>query len=219
VCFSPQGDLVGGLVISAIGVDAVRHVRQRGDHVAVAALPLLLGFHQLDEAFVWWGLQGHVPATVGRIAMWIYLLIAFVVLPIYVPLAVTALEQPIRRRLVAPFVVVGALVSALLLAAMIRGPVTARLAPYHVAYGLGLHHALPIITLYVVAVCGALLVSQYFDVRVYGIANLVAVVILADLTVNGFASLWCSYAAVLSAAIALHMRFAKTHRARPYSFS
>ncbi len=219
MCFSPQGDLVGGIVITAIGVDAVRHVHQRGDHVALAALPILLGFHQLDETFVWWGLQGHVPAAVGHVALWIYLLIAFVVLPTYVPLAVMALEGPRRQRVMIPFVVVGVMVSAILLAALVRGPFTARLARYHIAYGLDLHHALAIITLYVLAVCGALLVSRYFDVRVYGIANLIAVVILARLAVDGFASLWCAYAAVLSAAIALHMRFAKTHRSRPYSFS
>jgi hypothetical protein len=29
MCFSPQADVVGGLVICAIGIDAVRHVRQR----------------------------------------------------------------------------------------------------------------------------------------------------------------------------------------------
>ena len=206
-------------MIGAIGVDAVRHVHDRRDHLALAALPLLLGFHQLDEAFVWWGLQGHVPAAVGRVALWIYLLIAFVVLPLYVPLAVLALERRERMRVMVPFVVIGAGVSVVLLAAMVRGPLTARLAQYHVAYGLGLHNALGIIALYVVAVCGAFLVSRYRDVRIYGIANLVAVVVLARLTVDGFASLWCAYAALLSAAIALHMRFAKTHRAHPYLFT
>ena len=43
-----------------------------------------LDAHQLDEAFVWWGLDGHVPHTVGRVALWIYLVIAFVVLPAFV---------------------------------------------------------------------------------------------------------------------------------------
>jgi len=41
---------------------------------------------------VWWGQQGHVPPGLAEVALWVYLLIAFVVLPIYVPLAVLALE-------------------------------------------------------------------------------------------------------------------------------
>ncbi len=88
VCFSPQADIVGGLVISGIGVDVVRHVHRRRDHMALAALPLVLGAHQLDEAFVWWGQEGHVPSAIGHVALWIYLLIAFVLLPIVVPVAV-----------------------------------------------------------------------------------------------------------------------------------
>ena len=98
MCFSAQADVLGGVVVGAIGVDTIRHVRRRRGHVLIAALPLLLAWHQLDEAFVWWGLQGHVSAGVGRVATWLYLLFAFVVLPVYIPAAVLALEPPGRRR-------------------------------------------------------------------------------------------------------------------------
>jgi hypothetical protein len=65
--------------------------------------------------------------------------------------------------------------------------------------------------LYVVAVCGPLLLSGYRHVAIFGMVNLVAVAIIARLTVSGFASIWCGWAAVSSAAIALHCRFAKPH--------
>jgi len=97
-CFSPQGDLVGGLVLTAIGIDACRHVRGRFDHRLLAAFPLLLGAHQLTEPFVWWGLQGVVPLSAGLAAMWIYLVVAFVVLPILVPLIIMLLEPTPRRK-------------------------------------------------------------------------------------------------------------------------
>jgi hypothetical protein len=66
VCFSAQADVVGGAVVAVIGFDAARHVNQQRDHLAFAALPLLLAAHELDEALVWWGLQGHVPAGLGQ---------------------------------------------------------------------------------------------------------------------------------------------------------
>ena len=66
VCFSPVGDLAGGAVVVAIGVDACRHVKGRSENLAIAVLPLLLGLHQIDETFVWWGLQGHVAAEKGK---------------------------------------------------------------------------------------------------------------------------------------------------------
>jgi hypothetical protein len=38
VCFSPQADVVGGLVICAIGIDAVRHIRQRREFAALGGI-------------------------------------------------------------------------------------------------------------------------------------------------------------------------------------
>jgi hypothetical protein len=207
MCFSPQADLVGGVVVGAIGVDAVRHVRKRNGHVALASLPLILGFHQFTEAFVWWGLQGHVSHELERVALWVYLLIAFAVLPIFVPVAVL-LHEPLRRRRRAmiPLVLLGVLVASVLFAAMIRGPVNVRLRPYHLAYSIVLRNGGFIVALYVLAICGTLLLSSTRRVVVFGIANLAAVAVIAWLTIDGFASVWCGWAAISSAAIALHMR-------------
>jgi len=207
VCFSAQADLIGGLALTAIGFDALRHVRRRRDHLALAALPLLLALHQLDEAFVWWGLQGHVPPGVGRAAMWAYLVFAFMVLPVYVPLAIRVLEPAGRRRAVmSVFALLGAAVSASLLAAMIRGPVTARLGDFHLVYSVHLHAGLLIVSAYVAATCGSAVLSGYRHVARFGVLNLIAVAVLARLTLDGFASLWCAWAVVAGAGIALHLR-------------
>jgi hypothetical protein len=220
MCFSPEGDLVGGIVVTAIGIDTVRHLRQRSNHLALAALPLLLGVHQIDEAFVWWSLQGKVPAEVGRVAMWIYLTIAFVVLPILVPSVIMLLEPTSRRKWrIVPFLTVGIVVSTVLLDTMLRNRPTVKLGAYHLAYSIGLQHGVLVIGLYIVATCGSLLASGFRHIVVFGLANLVAVVVLARLSADGFASLWCFYAALTCGAIMLHMRFAKPHSATPYALT
>jgi hypothetical protein len=210
VCFSPEGDLVGGLVITAIGVDACLHLRGRPEYRLIAPFPILLGLHQLDETFVWWQLQGHVSHDIGVVAMWIYLLFAFVVLPTLVPTMVLLLEPRDRRRVIAPFLALGVVTSAVLLETMISGHPSAKLGSYHVAYTIGLQHGMVIIGLYIAATCGSMLASGLRNVVRFGAVNLVAVIVLARLCANGFTSLWCFYAAVASAAIALHMRFAKS---------
>ena len=213
MCFSPDADLVGGIVIGAIGVDAVRNVRGRNGHVALAALPLLLGVHQIIEAFVWLGLQGHVPHQFERGALWAYLLIAFVVLPIFVPTAVL-LNEPLRLRrwAMTPLIALGVAVASILFAAMMRGPVNVRLRPYHLAYSIELPYGGFIVALYVVAICGTLLLSSRRRVVTFGIVNLAAIAVIAWLTIDGFASVWCGWAAISSAAIALHMRIGRLHR-------
>jgi uncharacterized membrane protein YhaH (DUF805 family) len=123
MCLSPEGDLVGGALVVVIGVDACRHLRGRTEYLFVAVLPVLLGAHQLVETFVWWGLQGHVPEWLGELAMWIYLLFAFVALPVLVPALVMRIEPTReRRRRIIPFLVVGVLVGSWLLVVMLRTP-------------------------------------------------------------------------------------------------
>ena len=119
--------------------------------------------------------------------------------------------------MMAPFAVLGAVIAVTLFAAMLRGPVGVKLAPYHLSYSIQLSDGFWVVALYVVAVCGPLLVSGYRDVALFGVVNLVAVIVIARLTISGFASVWCGWAAVSSAAIALHCRFAKPRpqRARP----
>ena len=219
MCFSPEGDVAGGLIVTAIGIDTVRHVRGRREYLILGALPLVLGAHQLIESFVWWWLRGDVSHEIGRIAMWAYLVIALIVVPVLVPLAVMMLEPTRRRRLtIAPFVLLGIVAAVILLVTMLQNPVSVRLGAYHLAYSIGLRHGVVVVGLYVLATCGAMLVSGYRDIVVFGLANLAAVIVLARLTADGFTSLWCFYAALASGAICLHMRYGRPHRANPYAF-
>ncbi len=140
------------------------------------------------------------------------------VLPVFVPSAVLALEPSRdRRRRLAPFVALGAFVSLDLLAAMLRGPVSVAMHVNHLTYGIPLVRGGLVVSLYVVAVCGPLLLSGDRRVRIFGVANLVAVVALALATADGLPSLWCMYAALASGAIALHMRIADRQRPRAES--
>jgi hypothetical protein len=207
MCFSPQADIVGGVIIATIGFDALKHVEPKGSHLAIAAFPLVLALHQFDEAFVWLGLQGHVPASIEHVALWIYLLIAFVLLPTYVPLAILGYEHTAARKwAMAPFVAIGLFVSGFLLRSMLVEPIGVMMRPYHLSYNLRLGHAGIIVGLYVIAVCGALLASGSRPMMVFGFINLLAVLVIVRLTVDGFASVWCGWAAISSGAIALRLR-------------
>jgi len=67
----------------------------------------------------------------------------------------------------------------------------------------------------VLAVCGTLLLSSRRRVVTFGILNILAVGIIAWLTIDGFASVWCGWAAISSGAIALHMRVGGSKRLTP----
>jgi len=208
MCFAPEADAVAGVLIVAVGVDALRHVGSP-KQIPLAALPLLFGLHQMTEAFVWWGLQGHVSESVERVAVWMWLLFAFVVLPVLLPIAVDLVERSKPRRLlIGAFAGIGFAVAAALAIAIFRGPINAQIHGRCISYGVdavgdsGGEWTL----LYVIAACGALLASTHRDLAVLGGVNLVVTPLLMWLTVDGFVSLWCFWAAIASIVIAVHLR-------------
>jgi hypothetical protein len=216
VCFSPEADLVGGVAICALGIDVVAHLGDRREYLALAALPLMLGAHQLVESVVWWGTSGSVPKVAGTVALWTYLLFAFVLLPTYVPWAVWRIEPPgSRRHLMAALTCVGLVVSIALLVSMVVGPVEVVAHGHHLSYYTSLRAGTLIIGLYLVTTCGAFLLSGERLIVWFGLVNIAAVFAIAVLTLDGFTSVWCAWAAVTSAAFAAYVRQAPVRQERP----
>ena len=214
MCFSLEADVVAGLAVGAIGVDAMRHTRRPAE-IPLAALPLVLAGHQLVEALVWSGLEGGAPDSVWRPALWLYLIIAFGALPVLVPIAVRALEPEAGRQRLSVFIVIGLVVAAVLVHAVLRGPIDAHIEGHHIAYSVELGHGGWFVALYAFASAGSLLFSSHHYLRWYGAANLVAAGLLAWLNNSGLISLWCLWAALVSLTVALHLRHTGDTQRRP----
>lgn len=214
MCFSPEVDLLAGVIITAIGVDTLRSVEHPRER-PLAALPLIFGTHQLVESAVWWGVEGCVGQGVSQWSTWLYLAVAFGLLPWFVPWAVRRMEpRPGRRTLMSQLAVLGAFVSVYLMWAAVRGPVVVTDAGLHLNYSVPVSYGGQAVALYVAATCGALLLSSDRYVAIYGAANFIAVTALSILLYTGVISLWCVWAAITSVAIALHLRRTDKHRHR-----
>ena len=206
VCYSPEADLIAGLVVGIIGIDALRHTDERRD-LALAAVPVVLATHQLIEGVAWWGLQGQVPPDVGDLAVSAYLVVALGIVPVVVPYAVMRCEPASRRRAtMLPFVVLGLTVSIVLLFGMVVGPHSAAIGGRYIAYetttpGGGLTAGL-----YGIAVCAPFLMSSHRRLVLFGLANIPVLVLLSVLLSTGLISLWCIWAAAWSVVIAFHLR-------------
>jgi hypothetical protein len=206
MCFSAEADLAAGIVVGAVAIDALRHVR-RPAQLPLAAVPAVFSVHHLTEVLVWWSLQGHVSSTVGERAAWFYLLVAFAVLPVLVPLAVRAVEPADgRRALLGVLAVAGAAAAFLLMAGTTDGHVGTRIDGHHIVYNAGVAHDTTVTTAYVIATCGAMLLSSHVPIRWYGAGNLVVVSLLAWVQQTALVSLWCLWAASTSVLIAVQLR-------------
>ena len=197
MCWSPTADLLAGSVVSAVGVAAVVNVRQLRQ-LPLAALPLLLGAHQLIEAVVWLGQEGRVGADQAALARTLWAVIAYPLLPALVPLAVLAVAAPACRPLLTVLAAAGLATSAVLAHAIASGPVTAEVVGHTVRYGVGVPVPWLVVAGYLVATVGALLASGRPDIRVLGVACGVGAGICTVLWQAAFVSTWCALAAVSS---------------------
>ncbi|MGW2621059.1 DUF6629 family protein, partial [Streptomyces sp. NPDC001500] len=90
MCWSATADLVAGAGVAAVGVACVTRVRD-GRDLPLAALPLLLGAHQMVEAAVWDAGGGGGAATVA------WAVVALPLLAVWVPAGVWAAAPPAAR--------------------------------------------------------------------------------------------------------------------------
>jgi hypothetical protein len=206
MCFSPQADFTAGTVITLVGVQTLRRVRDRRELI-VGALPPLFGLHQLVEGFVWLGLRGEVSSGVGDAAKDTYIVFAHAVLPALVPLGFTLLEPDRRRaRWMWPLVAAGVMLGAYLLWQVTAFPVGAQPLARCIDYTTHTPNDLLIGALYVVVTCGPALMSSQRRLRWFGAVSLVGVIAAALVRLDELTSLWCVYVALVSVLILLHFR-------------
>lgn len=205
MCLSPEVDLVAASAITIVAVDALRH-NQNLRSLPIALLPTIFAVHTFSDAFVWWGAQGKVSTNIADAAAWIYLFIAFSLLPIFVPIATYLLEpKGWRRNLLAIIIFSGILSGVDSLISMNERITTVEACNLYVDYHVGGTSALAG-TFYMIATVGAMLVSGQRHLFNWGILNLIVVLSLGIWENHKLPSLWCFWAAITSVFVAWFIR-------------
>ncbi|NGO74683.1 hypothetical protein G6045_03125 [Streptomyces sp. YC504] len=193
MCWSASADLVAGAAISAVGVACVtRAARVRRRALPLAALPLLLGAHQLVEAVVWNAGGGTGPATL------VWAVIALPLLPLWVSFGVLCVvPRWERRRLLMP-VAAAVVTSAVLAYVLVTKPVAAEIRGHTMGYAIGLPYAPVLLAGYLLGTIGALVVSGEKGLRMLGCLAGVGAALCATVWRLEFISTWCAWAALCS---------------------
>jgi hypothetical protein len=205
VCFSAEADFASAAVIGAVGAATLAKARTPRE-VPLAAMPLAFALHQLVEGFVWRDLDAR-PGPASGTAVTLYLLFAWVVLPVLAPTAILLVEPPGPRRWrLAPFVVLGAFAGAYLAGPVLTGDVSARAVHHTIEYGGAGKYADIATVCYVVATCVPPLLSGYRAIVWFGVANAFAVAVVATIQTEYLTSVWCLWAAIVSVLIFVQFR-------------
>lgn len=211
MCFSANASLASGILLFPIGAYCLTAaLRKNFRYVPLALTPLLFGVQQFCEAYVWIGLEENDPALVKRAAL-AFLFFAVAFWPCWIPFVTAVVDpRPGKRRLFFGLAGIGLAVGgAYYVAAALYYDewLVVGVANHAIRYDLSrmpLGQAAASVVwqgVYLALVCVPLLMSRERRLGALGISIALAAAITHVVFRYAFASIWCFFAAVLSAQI------------------
>ncbi len=217
MCFSATANFVGSGFLGAAGVVTLTKVKHRRE-LLFAALPTLFAIHQFIEGFVWLGLDGTLSPAVAHDMGAAFMLYAQGLLPFLLPLSVMLFEVDMKsRRRMLPFVAIGGATTLYILWALTAYPLQLYVRGNSIVYINQATNNMAVAVLYVIATCGSLFFSKIKMMVVFGVANLVILLVVMEVKRYAFTSLWCAYAAIASLIILGY--FWSSSEQRPFRYA
>ena len=216
MCFSATASFSAGALLLGIGTLTLRSALAVNQLRALpfAAIPSLFAFQQLIEGVIWLTF-GDEATLMNSVMTHVYSFFSHVLWPVYVPVAVL-LMQPAgwRRRALITFVAAGAAVGAYLLYVLVVFPIVSRPTGQHVEYVSPHFFAAVTMTLYLLSTTISPLLSTHRMVVVFGALALLSFGAAYAFYATWFISVWCFFAALLSAVVYLHFGLRELNRSR-----
>ena len=211
MCFSATASFSAGVVLIGLGtltLRAVSHPRE----LLLAAIPLLFGMQQVIEGAIWLTFLYETPLW-NSVMTHLFSFFSHVLWPVYVPVAVLLVEPPgWRQSALTLFVTAGAAVGAYLAYTLVAFGVVSRPTGQHIEYVSPHFFAVAVMSLYLLSTTVSPLFSTYRLVRVFGVLALLSFGAAYYFYAAWFISVWCFFAAILSAIIYLHLTLTPSRR-------
>jgi len=206
MCFSATGSFALSGVLTLLGAASMARNSSK-PHRMIAAIPLLFAAQQSAEGAVWLTITGD-HHTLNRVVVIIFLGIALVVWPTWLPFALRRVERSVtRRRTLGALLVAGSLVAICAVLLMVSFPPFARIAGHSISYdyaGSGDAPKHPLLLLaYLVPTVAPFFVSTLSMARVLGSVLASSLLVSSLVQRDALTSVWCFFAAVLSGLILL----------------
>ncbi len=203
MCFSATASFSAGAFLVGLGTLTLKSARHKRE-LPFAAIPLLFAIQQLIEGVVWLSFSDGA-ALPNSVMTHVYSFFSHVLWPIYVPVAVLILEPAgWRRRALRVFVAAGSAVGLYLLYFLFAFPIISRPTGQHIEYVSPHFFAAITMSLYLLSTTLSPLFSTHRMVQVFGVLALLSFGASYYFYAIWFISVWCFFAALLSAVVYLH---------------
>ena len=207
MCFSATASFVAGISLSAIGVLTLKKVSRRAE-IPFAMIPLIFGIQQIIEGMLWLSFRYEAP-LLNVTMTYAFTMFSHVLWPMYVPFAIGLVETVAwRKKVMMVFQLIGVTVGLYLFYLVIKYPVTSEIDKNMVYVSPHFYEA-AVMVLYLAATCAGSFFSSHKFIRLFGVLALVLFMVAIWFYTVAFFSVWCFFAAILSAVIYLHFSSGK----------
>lgn len=203
MCFSASASLGAGVVLTVIGVVSLKKTHH-GSQLLFASIPLIFGLQQLSEGVLWLTLPHPEYLATQQVFTYIFIFIAQVFWPIWVPISILLLEKNKTRKTIQRILVfAGLLVGGYLAYCLLLFDVEAKIVGQHITYvqdyptylkGFG-------IVLYAMATIAPSFLSHVKGMWMLGTTILISYIVSAVFYDHYVLSVWCFFASIISLAI------------------
>jgi hypothetical protein len=210
MCFSAAASFIAAGALAAVGGASIGAAADKRATL-FAAVPLGFAAQQGSEGVVWLTIDVPPHHLLLRTAVFVFLAFALVVWPTWIPIAVGRAERDAeRRRWLARLTWIGVLVSAVALVLLIGWEPHARIDGHSLRYTFGANLGdvvrILLVAAYVVPTLGPFFVSTINLSDVFGAALIVSMIAALVIRHEALTSVWCFFAAVLSAIVFVSVR-------------
>ena len=207
MCFSATASFSAGVVLTVIGIAALRKV-QHPSQVMFAAIPLLFAAQQISEGALWVLLPANGNPDLIKFLTYFFLFFAQVLWPLWVPVALLMVEKESTRKKGQKLLAcIGVLVALYLGYCLLSFPVQAEITEYHVYYTQHYPAAFKVLggLLYVIATIAPPFFSHIRKMWLLGVTVLVSYIISTVFYDHYVVSVWCFFASIISISVYIIM--------------
>lgn len=186
-------------VLAATGASIIKKKPLRHE-LLIALIPILFAVQQAIEGVQWLLIRQGEPSL---ILGYLFLFFAFIIWPIYIPIAVYNIEHSVKlKNILRFFILAGFFVASWLLFFVLASPLEIRVLERSIFYNLPYF---PYVTeLYAIVVAGSLFLTSHVYIRWFGYAIAVSFLISYFFYSVTLTSTWCFFAAILSFILYFH---------------
>ena len=208
MCFSAIASFSAGTVLLSIGSISMRGAMDKKE-LAFLSIPFLFGFQQICEGFVWLSLQHTELYFLNHFSSGIFLIIAQVIWPFWVSLAIWLMEDNLNRKYSLKFLLVGGILVGVFLAyRMLTSGFHSVIEGKHIVYQLSLTSSLTQylgISYMIVTVFPPFLSSKK-NIWLLGLFTFLSYLITKIFYTDYVISVWCFFASLISILILFLVR-------------